>query len=87
MKAVSTHSIEHIRVHLPCEAIRTRLLASIRSLSKKVGRSAEKVVAVSAIILVASLFVTVFMKLGECSRITTNYCDICDLITKMIFIP
>jgi len=87
MKAVSTHSIEHIRVHLVYEAIKTKLLTSIRSLSKKVGRSAEKVVAVSAVILVASLFVIVFMKLGECSRITTNYCDICNLITKMILLP
>ena len=87
MKAISTHSIEHIRVPLAYEAIKTRLLTSIKSLSKKVCGSAEKVVAVSVIILVALLFVTVFMKLGECSRITTNYCDICDLITKMILMP
>jgi hypothetical protein len=87
MKAVSTHSIEHIRVPLAYEVIRTKLLVSIKSLSKKVCGSAEKVVAVSVVILVGLLFVTVFMKLGECSRITTNYCDIFDLITSKIFIP
>ncbi len=87
MKAISTHSIGHIRVHLAYEEMRTRLLTSIKSLSKKVRGSTEKIVAVSVVILIGLLFLTAFVKLGECSRITTNYCDICDLIPKMIFMP
>ena len=69
MKAVSTHSIEHIRVRLAYEAIRPRLLALIQSLSKKVRGSTEKIVAAAVVILIGLLFVTAFMKLGECSRI------------------
>lgn len=87
MKAVSTHSIEHIRVHLVCEETKAGLLRSIKSFSKKVRGSTEKIVAAAVAILIGLLFVTAFMKLGECSRITTNYCDICDLIPKMISIP
>ena len=87
MKAISTHPIEHIRVHLAYEEMRTRLLTSLRLLSKKVSGLTEKIAAVAVVILIGLLFVTAFMKLGECSRITTNYCDICDLIPKMIFMP
>jgi hypothetical protein len=87
MKAISTHPIEHIRVHLAYEEMRTRLLTSLRLLSKKVSESTEKIVAAAVVILIGLLFVTAFVKLGECSRITTNYCDICDLIPKMIFMP
>ena len=87
MKAISTHPIEHIRVYLAYEEIRRRLLTSIKSLSKKVRGPIEKMVAVSVVILIGLLFVTAFMKLGECSRITTNYCGVCDLIPKMILMP
>ena len=87
MKAISTHPIEHIRVHLAYEEMRTRLLTSLRSLSKKVSGSTEKIVAASVVILIGLLFVTAFMKLGECSMITTNYCCVCDLIPKMILMP
>ena len=87
MKAISTHPIEHIRVHLAYEEMRTRLLTSLRLLSKKVSESTEKIVGAAVVILIGLLFVTAFVKLGECSRITTNYCDICDLIPKMISMP
>ena len=87
MKAISTHPIEHIRVYLAYEEIRTRLLTSIRSLSKKVSESTEKIVAVSVVVLIGLLFVTAFMKLGECSITTTNYCSVCDMIPKMILMP
>ena len=73
MKAISTHSIEHIKVHLAYEEMRTRLLTSLRSLSKKVSGSTEKMVAASVVILVGLLFVTAFMKLGECSIVNTYY--------------
>lgn len=84
MKAISIHPIEHIRVHLDYEAIRTRLLASIRSLSKKASESTEKITTTAALILIGVLFVTAFMKLGECGVMTSWYCD---LIPKMIFMP
>ena len=87
MKAISTHSIGHIRVHLAYEEMRTRLHTSIKSLSKKVRGTIEKMVAVSVVILIGLLFVTVFMKLGECSRITTNYCDVCDVVPTMFVAP
>ena len=87
MKAVSTHPIEHIRVHLAYKEVTARLLTSIKTFSKKVRGSTEKIVAVSVVILIGLLFVTAFMKLGECSRITTNYCGVCDLIPKMILMP
>ncbi len=87
MKAIATHPIEHIRVYLAYEEIRTRLLTSIKSLSKKVYGLTEKIATAAVVILIGLLFVTAFMKLGECSRITTNYCDICDLIPKMISMP
>ena len=84
MKAISTHSVEHIRVHLVYEEVRARLLTSIRSLSKKVSESTEKIAAVAVVILMGLLFVTAFMKLGECSIITSHYYD---LIPKMISMP
>ena len=84
MRTMSTHSIEHIRVHLAYEEIRTKLLASIRSLSKKVARSTENIVAVSVVILFGLLFTIAFVKLGECNAIISYYYD---LIPKMIFTP
>ena len=86
MRLTSTYPGNHIKVHLAYEEIRTGLLRSLRSLSKKVSGATEKIVAASVVILIGVLFVTAFMKLGECSRITSNYCDICELIPKMILI-
>ena len=84
MKAVSTHSIEHIRVHLAYEAMKTKLLTSIKSLSKKISRVTEKIATTAVVILVGGLFVTAIMKIGEYGVMTSYYCD---LITKMIFMP
>ena len=85
MRLTSTYPGNHIKVHLAYEEIKTGLLRSLRSLSKKVSGSTEKIVAASVVILIGLLFVTAFMKLGECTMITTNYCRVCDLIPKMIF--
>ena len=84
MKAVSTHSIDQIRLHVPYEAIRTRLPASFRSLSKKTSESTEKIATVTAIILISSLLTTAFMKLGEYCVMNSQYCEI---ISKMVFVP
>ena len=84
MKAISTHSIEHIRVHLAYDEIRTKLLRSIRSLSKKVSGSIEKIATAATVILVGLLLTTAFVKLGECSVMISHYYD---LIPKMIFMP
>ena len=87
MRLTLTYPGNHIKVHLVCEETKARLLRSIKSFSKKVRGSIERMVAVSVVILIGLLFVTAFMKLGECSRITTNYCGVCDLIPKMILMP
>jgi len=84
MKAVSTHSIEHIRVHLAYELIRTKLLTSIKSLSKKVCGLTEKVVTTAVLVLVGGLFATAIVKIGEYGVMTSYYYD---LIPKIIFIP
>lgn len=84
MKAVSIHSIEHIRVRLGYEAIRPRLHALIRSLSKKAIESTEKIATATAIILLSSLLMTAFMKLGEYCDMNSQYCE---LISKMVFVP
>ena len=87
MKAISTHSIAQIKVHLVCEETKASLFTSIKSFSKKVSESTEKIVIAAVVVLVGLLFVTAFMKLGECTVITTNYCAVCDLIPKMILMP
>ena len=87
MRITSTYPINHIKVHLVCEETKARLHRSLRSLSKKVSESTEKIVIASVGIFIGLLFVTVLMKLGECSTMTTNHCDICDLIPKMISMP
>ena len=86
MKSTSTHPIEYIKIHLVCEETKARLLTSIKSLSKKVSGSTEKIVTAAVVILIGLLFVTAFMKLGECSTITTNYCSVCDLMPEMILV-
>ena len=87
MKAISTHSIEQIKVHLVCEEVRTRLLTSLRSVVKQVSESAEKIVAAAVVLLVASLIIFAFMTLVESGAVVAYYCDVCDVVPTMFVAP
>jgi hypothetical protein len=87
MKAISTHSIEQIKVHLVCEEARARLLTSLRSVVKQVSESTEKIVEAAVILLVAALIIYACMTLGESGAVVAYYCDVCDVIPTMFVAP
>ena len=87
MKAISTHSIEQIKVHLVCEEVRARLLTSLRSVVKQVSESTEKIVEVALVLLVASPIIFAFMTLVESGAVVAYYCDVCDVVPTMFVAP
>ena len=87
MKAISTHSIEQIKIHLVCEEVRARLLTLLRSVVKQSSESIEKIVEATVILLVASLIIFAFMTLCESGAVVGYYCNVCDVVPTMFVAP
>ena len=73
MSTLSIHPIEHLKLHLHYEEVRTGLLASLGSLVKKVFKLAEQAAIIAVVLLSVGLVIFSFMKIGEFSSVTASY--------------
>ena len=84
MSTLSIHPMEYLRLHLHYEEARIGLLASLRSLVRKVSAPVERAATVAVVLLVAALVIFSFMKIGEFASFTASYTN---AITEMVHPP
>ena len=84
MSTLSTHPMEYLRLHVHSEEVKRGLLASLRSLAKKVSAPVERAATIAVVLLVAALVIFSFMKIGESASVTANYTN---AITEMVLPP
>ena len=84
MSTMSIHPIEYLRIHLHYEETRTKVLASLGSLVKKVFESSERAATIAVILLSVGFVVFSFIKIGEFSSAIASYNN---AITEVVFTP
>jgi spore maturation protein SpmA len=84
MSTLSIHPIEYLRLHLHYKEVRTGLLASLRSLVKKVFESSDQAATIAVVLLTFGLVIFGLMKIGESVSVAANYNA---AITEMVLPP
>ena len=89
MSTLPLHPIEYLKPHLHSgtEGIWAKKDASLGSIFIKVFDSAERVVAVSIVVLVVALTVFAFMQISEAGAFTSYYCDACKALPQVLAAP
>ena len=73
MSTLSTHPIEHHRLHLHYEEVRTRLLTSVGSYVKKVFESSEQAATIAVVLFSVGLLIFSCMIIVQSASIAANY--------------
>ena len=76
MSTLSIHPVEHLRLHVRYEEVRRGLLASLRSLVRKVSAPVERAATVGVVLLVAALVIFAFMKIGESASVAASFTNV-----------
>ena len=87
MSTIPMHLIGYLKPNVPCGIVRTGLSASLESSVKKMFASVDRLGTITAIILVAALVVSVFLKLGDAAAFSAYYCTACDILPTCFIAP
>ena len=84
MSTLSIHPIEYLKLHLHYEEVRTGLLASLRSLIKKVFESSEQAATLVAVLLTVGLVIFGLATIVESGAVIGSFCE---TIPRVVFTP
>ena len=73
MTTLSIHPIEYLRLHLHYEEVRTGLLASLRSLVKKVFELSEEAATIAVVLFTLGLVIFSCMIIVQSASIAASY--------------
>ena len=80
MSTLSVYPVEHLKLHVPHEEVRTGVPAS---LLKKALESAEQAAAMAVLLLTVGLGVFALMQVSEAGTVLASYGDVCTLLPKL----
>lgn len=87
MSTFSIQIIDYIKPYLQYEETRLKVYASLGSFVKKLLVPLERAATIAVVLLIASLVILVFMKLGEVGAATEYFCNACNGLPPMFLVP
>ena len=87
MSTFPMHLMGYLKSNVSCGILWTGLPASLESSVKKMFLLAERLPTITAIILIAALVISVFMKLSDAAALTAFYCNTCDIVPTFFVAP
>jgi hypothetical protein len=87
MSTFPLHLIGYLKPNVPCGNVSKGFTASLGSSVKKMFTPVERLATITAIILVAALFISVFIKLGDAAALNAYYCNTCDIVPTLFVAP